>query len=834
MASPPPFSCPLPPLSAAHLPFLSRYVSCRVPFLPLLPLPPPAKDSSPCNPKRRPFTAAGPFHAQGAGLANLGNTCFLNSVLQCLTYTPPLAAVLQAAAHRPACQAAGFCTFCALEAHVGAVLRSPGRVVAPTALVRNLRTIDAMMVSASLTLDMAGLGISRAFRPGRQEDAHEFVRHLLEALHRACLPPAIARNPAAAAASTATLVHRIFGGRLRSQVRCTACGHCSNTYDPFLDLSLEVSRADSVDKALRRFTATEVLDGSNKYKCASCGRRVCAEKQLTIERAPAVLALQLKRFDHQGSHSGKIDKLVHFGTGLDLAPFLSSREQAGQVRYELYAVLVHAGWSTHSGHYYCFACTASGIWHALDDTRVRQVSQKTVLEQKAYLLFYLRTAAKPPSPAVAMSSPSATLRPPVAVDLAKERQSQQPAEASQRSAPPDGTRRPHHPAVLSSVPGLPSEDAQLQRPSAVPPAVEAQASTYASRSIGVGGDTEDVGVPIARATAPNDRGKDAGSGHDSVRAEAGGQRSSSASKRSVSEGEAGPAAVDGGGGDGGGGGGWDHYYKRPFHIPAAYARLLRVMPSTRRYFWAARYTKKKATTSSGADEDSSSKGGSKIAGPAGLPTDDEVGRLALVPAATTDGAAAVAQLHVIGPQSRPGEAPRASQGGSDVHDDEGDDGRRMPGSRKNRGKLKDSTVKEGSATDTSRPAAAARVEVPGRAAGAAGASARGESEGAAQDALRGPAVQAMLKAAKIGLYGSDVRGWGAEKDARGQTQEQGLVNGARRPPAVTAAHRRPRYDSWDQEYDRGRAKKVRKRGSGAAMAGGENPFLVAAKQRSRS
>nr|CAB3469610.1 unnamed protein product [Digitaria exilis] len=36
----------------------------------------------------------------GAGLQNLGNTCYLNSVLQCLTYTEPFAAYLQSGKHK--------------------------------------------------------------------------------------------------------------------------------------------------------------------------------------------------------------------------------------------------------------------------------------------------------------------------------------------------------------------------------------------------------------------------------------------------------------------------------------------------------------------------------------------------------------------------------------------------------------------------------------------------------------------------------------------------------------------------------------------------------------
>ncbi|KAJ2787748.1 hypothetical protein GGI15_000449 [Coemansia interrupta] len=317
------------------------------------------------------------MHSVGPGLNNLGNTCFLNSVLQCLTHTPVLAEYMLTRKHSASCRAGDNCMLCRFEAHVvRALSKRESSSISPKSIVGRLKLVAKHM------------------RIGRQEDSHEFLRLLVEAFQRSLLhgiDPKIDRR-----IQETTLVHQVFGGYLQSQVKCERCGYESNTFEPLLDLSLDIhSGGSSITKALRGFTRPEMLTKSNRYKCDKCAKLVDATKQMTIYRLPRILTLQLKRFSTFGG--GKINRYIEFPLNLNMKSYVSkTTSETGPYDYSLYAVLVHAGGTARSGHYYCYAKSPAGVWHELNDSMVHRVSVDTVLKQSAYMLFYERIGS--PSP----------------------------------------------------------------------------------------------------------------------------------------------------------------------------------------------------------------------------------------------------------------------------------------------------------------------------------------------------------------------------------------------------------------------------------------------------
>lgn len=115
------------------------------------------------------------------------------------------------------------------------------------------------------------------FKCGRQEDAHEFLRYVIDACHNTCLRLKKLRRKGGSGGGGggggetinggSSVVKEIFGGALQSQVKCLACGAESNKVDEIMDISLDILNSCSLKEAMLKFFQPEVLDGNNKYKC---------------------------------------------------------------------------------------------------------------------------------------------------------------------------------------------------------------------------------------------------------------------------------------------------------------------------------------------------------------------------------------------------------------------------------------------------------------------------------------------------------------------------------------------------------------------------------------
>ncbi|XP_039986816.1 ubiquitin carboxyl-terminal hydrolase 2a isoform X1 [Xiphias gladius] len=333
--------------------------------------------------------------AQGlVGLKNLGNTCFMNSILQCLSNTHSLR------------------DYCLHNSH-------------RRDLNNNSRTNTALMEEfAKLIQTMWTSSSSEAVSPSEfktqiqryaprfvgynQQDAQEFLRFLLDGLHNE-----VNRVTVRPRGSVEDFDHLpdeekgkkmwskyleredskivdLFVGQLKSSLTCSHCGFCSTVFDPFWDLSLPIAKKGhgevSLMDCMRLFTKEDVLDGDEKPTCYRCKARRRCTKKFTIQKFPKILVLHLKRFS-EARRTSKLSTFVNFPMkDLDLREFAS--ENSINAVYNLYAVSNHSG-TTMGGHYTAYCRNpSSGEWYTFNDSRVTPMSSSQVRSSDAYVLFY--------------------------------------------------------------------------------------------------------------------------------------------------------------------------------------------------------------------------------------------------------------------------------------------------------------------------------------------------------------------------------------------------------------------------------------------------------------
>lgn len=191
--------------------------------------------------------------------------------------------------------------------------------------------------------------ICRHLRLGHQEDAHEFLRYLIEKMEKSFLSRF--RNEPwfkdlEQYSKETTPLNQILGGYLRSTVTCLACRYESVTFQHFQDLPLDISKVQTLNEAIAGYFSRENLEECG-YKCEACKKKVSASKKFSLERAPTALCIQLKRFTAMG---GKMSKHIQISEKLNLQKYMTSDSNQNCL-YRLVSMITHLGGSSGGGHY---------------------------------------------------------------------------------------------------------------------------------------------------------------------------------------------------------------------------------------------------------------------------------------------------------------------------------------------------------------------------------------------------------------------------------------------------------------------------------------------------
>ncbi|XP_041373319.1 ubiquitin carboxyl-terminal hydrolase 2-like isoform X2 [Gigantopelta aegis] len=331
------------------------------------------------------------------GLSNLGNTCFMNSVLQCLSNTKPLL------------------LYCLDEEYDQQINRRTssmrGQLIkAFSKLLRSLWKDSNDMFVTPNSFKTEVQRFAPRFMGYQQQDSQEFLRYLLEGLHEDVNQ--VQEKPKPVTLEDEKLENKsdeekaalywktylrfdnskivdIFVGQLKSELKFE-CGHTSVTFDPFWDLSLPLPKRTGqthIEDCLKLFMRKEKLESDERPTCYKCKQRKPCSKGFSIQKFPQILVLHLKRFS-QERFSRKVTTTVEFPIkDLDLTEFAADSRR-GPVLYNLYAVSNHCG-GTHSGHYTAICRHPfREEWNLFNDTRVSKSRPNHAVSSEAYLLFY--------------------------------------------------------------------------------------------------------------------------------------------------------------------------------------------------------------------------------------------------------------------------------------------------------------------------------------------------------------------------------------------------------------------------------------------------------------
>lgn len=342
-----------------------------------------------------------PFHTT-IGLANVGNTCFLNVILQALRIAPPMVQM----------------TLTDLEHPIQLREESKKRelVVAFQTLMQDFWKAK---IPAGRQPTMIPRGFVHAFynvlrandddwhHPGEQSDAAEVLQYILESMHDGMYKKVHMEVVGDAVSSEdnqqmkaiqswadyhskeySPIIHNFYG-QSQITVECTNCGNKNQRYEPWLVIKAPIpgstmpgSPAPSLQTCLASAFDSETIED---YACEKCKDKHKATITSRISRMPDVLFVSLKRFTNSAHKvRGCISWDLNSTNFKDFTAFRRDpfTNTTCDPEYETFAVIEHLG-GLRGGHYRMYA--RQGDWYMYDDSSVLIVPPERVITEDSYI-----------------------------------------------------------------------------------------------------------------------------------------------------------------------------------------------------------------------------------------------------------------------------------------------------------------------------------------------------------------------------------------------------------------------------------------------------------------
>jgi ubiquitin carboxyl-terminal hydrolase 8 len=330
-----------------------------------------------------------------SGLANLGNTCFINSCLQVLSHTYELNNFLEKKTYIKKLNNKYDSALLLEWDNLRQLLWEKNCIISPNKFITTIQKVAAIKERDLFT------GYS-------QNDLPEFLLFLIDCFHNSLsreinmtITGQIENETDKIAKICFEMVKNMYSKDYSEIWNIFYAVHVSEiisletkkqlkiTPEPFFMIDLPIplnNKSPTLIDCFDLYVEGEVLSGENGW-LSDEGKKEDIIKKISFWSLPNILVIDFKRFN---SRNQKNQILITFPfENLDLSNYVIGYKKNSYI-YDLYGVCNHSG-NVLGGHYTSYVKNANNKWYHFNDTIISEIpdnSLSSIISPRAYCLFY--------------------------------------------------------------------------------------------------------------------------------------------------------------------------------------------------------------------------------------------------------------------------------------------------------------------------------------------------------------------------------------------------------------------------------------------------------------